>query len=60
MHKGEYSNIGKTYEILINNINKNNYEMIGPYFEYGILDSLTSYTSKDYITKIVISVKAKF
>ncbi|MBC6003566.1 MerR family transcriptional regulator [Paeniclostridium sp. NSJ-45] len=60
LHKGEYSSIGKTYEILIKNINKNNYKMIGPSFEYGILDSLTSYTSKDYITKIAIPIKAQF
>lgn len=57
LHKGEYKDIGKTYELLIDTINKNGYEMIGPSFEYGILDSLTSYSSKDYITKIVIPVK---
>lgn len=57
LHKGEYKNVGKTYELLIDTINKNGYEMIGPSFEYGILDSLTSYSAKDYITKIVIPIK---
>ncbi|OSB12546.1 MerR family transcriptional regulator [Paraclostridium bifermentans] len=57
LHKGEYKDVGKTYEILINTINKNGYEMTGPSFEYGILDSLTSYSSKDYITKISIPIK---
>lgn len=58
LHKGDYSSIGNTYEILIQNIKKNKYEIVGPSFEYCILDSLTSYTSKDYITKITIPVKA--
>lgn len=57
LHKGEYKDVGKTYEILIDTINKNGYEMTGPSFEYGILDSLTSYSSKDYITKISIPIK---
>lgn len=58
LHKGEYTNIGKTYEFLINAIKTNDYKMIGPSFEYSILDSLTSYTSKDYITKIAIPIKS--
>lgn len=58
LHKGEYTSVGKTYEFLINAIRENNYEMLGPSFEYSILDSLTSYTSKDYITKITIPVKS--
>lgn len=57
LHKGEYNNIGKTYEMLINSINKNGYKIIGPSFEYCILDSLTSNNSKDYITKITIPIK---
>lgn len=58
LHKGEYTSVGKTYEFLINTIKENNYEMIGPSFEYSILDSLTSYTSKDYVTKITIPIKS--
>lgn len=57
LHKGEYCEIGKTYDNLIDAIIKNNYEIIGPSFEYCILDSLTSYNSKDYITKIAIPIK---
>ncbi|WP_373600507.1 MerR family transcriptional regulator [Paraclostridium bifermentans] len=57
LHKGDYDSVGKTYEYLINSIKDNNYKIIGPSFEYCILDSLTSYNTKDYITKIVIPIK---
>ena len=57
LHKGDYYSVGKTYEYLIKSIKDNNYKMIGPSFEYCILDSLTSYNTNDYITKIVIPIK---
>lgn len=56
-HKGEYTKVGKTYELLLNKIKENNYIAIGNSYEYCILDSLTSSTSKDYITKIEIPIK---
>lgn len=56
LHKGEYTKTGKTYEFLIDNIYKNNFDIIGSSYEYCIFDSLTSYTCEDYITKLAIPV----
>ena len=58
LHKGDYNDIVKTYDLIINTITKNGYQIIGPSFEYGILDSLTSCNPKDYITKICIPIKS--
>lgn len=57
-HKGEYTKIGKTYELLLKEISTNGYKAISNSYEYCILDSLTSSTSKDYITKIEILVES--
>ncbi|MEG1141680.1 MAG: MerR family transcriptional regulator, partial [Clostridia bacterium] len=56
-HKGAYLKVGDTYDLLLNEINRNNYKVIGNSYEYCILDNLTSATSKDYVTKIEIPIK---
>lgn len=58
-HKGEYSKVGQTYRKIIEKINNSNYEIDGYSYEYCILDSLTSSSAKDYITKIEIKVIEK-
>lgn len=55
-HTGAYSQIGKTYEKLLEEIKNRNYTPMGFAYEFCIFDSLTSKKSDDYVTEIQIMV----
>lgn len=59
-HRGVYEDIGKTYRDLLYEIKKRGYRPLNYSYEYCVLDSLTSKTPNDYITKIAIPVESNF
>lgn len=56
-HKGRYESIGTSYEKLLSSISEYGFTPLSDSYEYSILDSLTSSTTTEYITKIIIRVK---
>ncbi|MGL5414536.1 MAG: MerR family transcriptional regulator [Clostridium sp.] len=58
-HKGTYDEVGTSYKKLLNKIDEYSFIPISGSYEYSILDSLTSRTKNDYITKIAIKVEKK-
>lgn len=55
-HEGEYDKIGYTYQTLLKTIKEEGYTPKGYAYEYCVLDSLTSKTSEEYVTRIVITL----
>lgn len=56
-HTGAYSQIGSTYQMLLEEIKNKGCRPVGFSYEYCILDSLTSRKSDDYVTEIQIMVE---
>ncbi|WP_024615768.1 MerR family transcriptional regulator [Clostridium sp. Ade.TY] len=56
-HEGKYEEIGTSYRKLLDEIKKKGYKIKSHSYEYCVLDSLTSKSPKDYITKISIMVQ---
>lgn len=57
-HKGDWDDLPKIYNEILNYADKNNLELIGYSYEEGLND-LTIQDMKDYITKISIQCKQK-
>lgn len=59
LHRGLYEESYKSYEKLLDEIDKSEYERIGESYEYSILDFFSVKDEKDCLTEIVIPVKNK-
>lgn len=54
---GDYSNMNKTYEEILNWIEERNYKTMGKVVEKHIIDRLFTLNSDDFVTEIIIPIK---
>lgn len=56
-HVGSYQDMGKTYTLLLGEIQAGGYRVAGPSYEFCVLDCLSSKSPSEYITEIQIPVE---
>lgn len=59
MHYGHYRDIKKTYDALLQWIDRHEYEIVGPAYEYYFCDLGTTFDESEYLTKIYFPVQEK-
>lgn len=56
VHKGDRNCISETYEVLLDFIEDNHYEMVSGAYEIELLNSLASQSSEDFVIEISIKI----